>query len=123
MLCHGETRLESKGKRKSASSLCNRETTLDSCISPPLSKCRMFSKNHRKSKTSLPFSHPPLRTLHPPTIFLLYFPVCKRQPGLNAGGPRGIGHIAPFLPCLSNRNATDSGDQAWVVGETQNWSS
>lgn len=107
-LSRGE-RLESKGKKKSTS--INRKITFGLVYFATTVKVQNFKKNHRKSKTLFPFSHSP-RQKKNPTIFFPYLPLCKCQPGLNAGGPSRIVHIAPFLPFLSNRNATDSGDKA-----------
>lgn len=46
---------------------------------------------------------------------LLYFPLGKCQPGLKVGAPNRIGHVAPFLPFLSNFHDTSLREKAWVV--------
>lgn len=66
----------------------------------------------RTYKTKIPPFHYP--TLPPPfgekkktTLSWLYFPLCRCQLGLNAGGQSRMGHIALFLPFRPNLNATD----------------
>lgn len=80
-------------------------------MSPPLSKCRILKISYKISDL-VSFSPLPSRPPQKNHGFLGSFPLCKSQPGLNAGGPNGTRHIAPFLPLLSNHNATDSEDKA-----------
>lgn len=107
MLCHWEKTLGSK-KKNSLFSLLSRKITFELVyIATTVKVLGFFFLNHIKYKTLLLFPHPPQKD----TISLLCLPLCKYQPGLNAG-PIGIGHIAPFLPFLSNHDATESRGKA-----------
>lgn len=83
-----------KGKRKiQLFSLVNRKITFGLVYITITVKSAGFLKNHVKHKTLLLFT-----LLLKDTISWLCLSLSKCQPGLNAGGPIRIGHIAPFLP-------------------------